>query len=90
VFIEVPVVLAWTESSVFLFYEEEESGLGGIGGTDFSGMKVFVEESFGGKAFVGGERIEFPYFGGERVGEVDFMVIGSRRGNMVCSFFGED
>jgi len=89
-FIEVPVILAWAKSSVLLFDEEEGSGLRRVRGTDLSSMKVFVKEGFGGKAFVGGERVEFSNLRGERVGEVDFVVIGSRRGDMVCSFFSED
>jgi len=56
-FIEVPIVLTRMEPSVFLFDEEEGSGLGGIRGTDFSGTKVFIEESFSGEAFIGGERV---------------------------------
>ena len=89
-FVEVPVILAWAKSSVLLFDEEEGSGLRGVRGTDFCSVKIFVKEGFGSEMFIGGERVEFPYFGGERIGEVDFVVIGSRRGNMVCSFFSED
>ena len=88
-FVEVSVVLTWTESSVFLFDKEEGSGLGGVRGADFSSAEVFVKESFGGEAFVGGERVEFSNFGSEGVSEVDFVIIGSRRGNMVCGFFSE-
>jgi len=82
--------LAWTESSIFLFDKEEGSGLRGVRGTDFSSIKVFIKEGFGGKAFVGGERVEFPNLGSERVGEVDFVIVGSRRGNMVHGFFSEN
>jgi len=89
-FVEVSVVLAGVESSVFLFNEEEGGGLRGVGGTDFSGRKVLVKESFGGKALFRRERVEFPDFGSERVGEVDFMIVGSRWGNMVCSFLSEN
>jgi len=88
-FVEVSVVLAWVESSVFLFDKEERGGLGGIGGTDFSGTKIFVKKCFGSEAFVRGEGIEFSYFWGEGVGEVDFMVIRSRGGDMVCCLFGK-
>ena len=55
VFVEVSVVLAGTESSVFLLDKEEGGGLRGVGGADFSGTKVFVEEFFGGKTFVRGQ-----------------------------------
>jgi len=46
-FIEVPVVLAWTESSVFLFDKEEGSGFGELEGhifpaQRFSSRKVSV------------------------------------------------
>jgi len=88
-FIEVSVVLAWVESSVFLFDKEERSGLGGVGGTDFSSMKIFVKKCFGGKAFVRGERIEFSYFRSEGVGEVDFVVVRSRGRDMVSCFLGK-
>jgi len=64
--------------------------LRGVRGTDFSSMKVFVKEGFGGKAFIRGERVEFPNLGSERVGEVDFVIVGSRRGNMVRGFFSKD
>jgi len=89
-FIEVSVILAWVEPSILLFDEEEGSGLGGVGGTDLPSTKVFVKEGFGSNMFIGGERVEFPNFRGKRVGEVDFVVVGLRRGGMVCSFFVED
>jgi len=53
-------------------------------------MEILVEECFGGEAFFRGEGVEFPDLGGERVSEVNFMIIGSGRRNMVCSFFSED
>ena len=87
--VEVPVILAGAKSSVFLLYEEEGGGLGGVGRADFSGVKIFIEKFFGGKAFVGGEGVEFSNFRGKGVGEVDFVVVGSRGGNMVCCFLGE-
>ena len=62
----------------------------GVRGTDFSSAKILVKEGFGSDTFVGGERVEFPNFWGKRVGEVDFVIVGSRRGDMVCSFFVED
>jgi len=89
-FVEVPVILAWAKSSVLLFDEEEGSGLRGVRGMDFSSAKIFVKEGFGSEMFVGGERVEFPNFWGKRVSEVDFVIVGSRRGNMVCSFFIKD
>ena len=88
-FVEVSIILAWAESSVLFLDEEEGGGLGGIRGADFSGMKIFVEKFFGGKAFVRGEGVEFPNFRGEGVGEVDFVVVRPRRGDMVSCFLGE-
>ena len=42
VFVDIAIVLAWAESSVFLFDEEEGRGLGGVGWTDLSGGEVFI------------------------------------------------
>ena len=53
-FVEVPVVLAWSESSVLFLDKEEGGGLGRVGGTNFSSVKVLIKKFFGGKAFVGG------------------------------------
>ena len=89
-FIEVPVILAGAKSSVLLFDEEEGSGLRGVGGTDFSSTKIFIKEGFGSELFVGGERVELPDFWGKRVGEVNFVIVRSRRGDMVSSFFIKD
>jgi len=89
-FVEVPVILAWAKSSVLLFDEEEGSGLRGVRGTDFCSVKIFVKEGFGSEMFIGGERVELPYFWGKRVGKVDFVVVGLRRGDMVRSFFIKD
>jgi len=88
-FVEVSVVLAWAESSVLFLDKEERSGLGGVGGTDLSGTKILIEECFSGKAFIGGKRVEFPYFRSEGVSEVDFMVVRSRGRDMVGSLFGK-
>jgi len=88
-FVEVSIVLAWSESSVLFLDKEEGSSLGRVGGVDFSSTKVFVEKCFSGKAFIGGERVEFSYFRGKGVGEVYFMIIGSRGRDMVGSFFGK-
>jgi len=88
-FVEVSVILAGAKSSVLFLDEEERGGSGGIGGADLSGTKVFVEKFFGGETFVGGEGVKFSNFRGKGVGEVDFVVVGSSGGNMVCCFFGE-
>ena len=90
VFIEVPIVLAGTESTIFLFDKEEESGLGEIQKVDFPSMKIFIEEVFSSFMLLREERIEFPNFGDEKVSKVDFMIVNSRRGNMVGGFLGED
>ena len=41
-FVNIAVVLAGVESSVFLLDKEEGRGLGEIGQTDFSRGKVFI------------------------------------------------
>jgi len=53
-FVEVSIVLAWSESSVLFLDKEKGGGLGRVGGTDFSSAKVFVKKFFGGKVFVRG------------------------------------
>jgi len=63
--------------------------LGGVGGADLSGAKVFIKKHFGGKAFVRGKRIKFSYFRGEGVGEVNFVVIRLRGRDMVGGLLGE-
>jgi len=88
-FVEVPVILAWAESSVLFLDKKERGGLGGVGGADLSGAKVFVKEFFGGKAFVRGERVKFSHFRGEGVGEVDLVVIRLRGRDMVGGLLGE-
>ena len=88
-FADVAVVLAWAEPSVLLFNEEEGRGLGGIGWTDLSRGEVFIQEVLSGLAFVWGEGIYFPDLRGEGVVEIDLVVIGSRRGNVIGSFFRE-
>jgi len=63
--------------------------LGRVRGADFSGAEILVKESFSGKTFFGGKRIEFSNFWEEGVGKVDFVVIGSGRRNMVCGLLSE-
>ena len=88
-FVNVTVVLAGAESTVLLFNKEEGRGLGGIGWADLSRSKVFIQEVLSGFALVWGEGIHFSDLRGEGVVEIDLMVIGSRGGNVVGSFFGE-
>jgi len=57
---------------------------------DFSNTKIFVKEVFSSFALLRGERIEFSNFGDNGVGKVDFMIVSSRRENMVGGFLGED
>ena len=42
--IEISIVLAGAESSVFLLNEKEWGGLGGLGLSDFSRLKMFVNK----------------------------------------------
>ena len=88
-FVDIAIVLAGAESAVLLFDEEEGRSLGGIGWADLPRSEVFVQEIFGGFAFVRGEGVNLPDFRGEGFIEVDFMVVGSERGNVVGSFFRE-
>jgi len=55
-----------------------------------SGTEILIEECFGGKAFFGGEGVEFSDFRRERVSEVNFVIIGSGRRDMVHGFFSKD
>ena len=49
VFVDVAVILAGAESSIFLFDEEERGGLGGVGRADLSRGEVFVRRGRGDK-----------------------------------------
>ena len=89
VFIHVMVILARAESSVFLFHKEERRGLGRVGWTDLSRGEVFIQEVLSGLAFVRREGVYFPDLRDEGVVKVDLVVIGSRRGNVIGSFFRE-
>ena len=87
VFIHITVILAGAKSSVFLFNKEERRGLGRIGRAELSRSEVLVQKVFGGFSFIRGEGVYLPDFRGEGVVEVDFMIIGSRGGNVVGGFF---
>ena len=88
-FINIAIVLARAKSPIFLFDKEKVRGLRRVGQTNLSRGEIFVKEVFGGLSFFRGKGIHLPYFWGEGVVEVDLMVIGSRRGNMVGGLFGE-
>ena len=88
-FIKVTIILAGVKSSVFLFNKEEGCCLRGTRWMDFPIMEVLIEKVFGGFSFVRRERIELSDLQDERVGEIYFMVIGLRWGNVVSGFLGE-
>ena len=60
-FIEVPVILARTEFSIFLLDEEEGGRLGGVGRTNLSSGEVFFEEVLGSFPFVRRKWVNFAY-----------------------------
>ena len=74
-FVQVAIVLTGTESFIFLFNEEKRRCLRRVRGMDLSAVKVFLKEVFHGFSFVGGEGIYFSNLRGERIIEVDFMVV---------------
>ena len=76
-FIDVSVILTRTESSVFLFDEEEGRGLGRIGWADLSRGEVLIQEVLRGFTFIRGEGVYLPDFRCEGVVKVDLMIIGS-------------
>ena len=73
-----------------LLFNKEEGHLGRVRGSDFSCSKVFFEEVLDGFLFVRREWVDFAYLRHKGLIQVDFMVIGMRRGNMVSGFFQED
>ena len=89
-FVEVLVVLAGVEFTIFLLDKEERRCLGGVRGANFSCSEVFFEEVFGGFLFVRGERVYFAYLRHEGLIKVDLVVIRLGRGDMVSCFFQED
>ena len=86
-FVDIAVVLTWVKSAVLLFNKEERRGLGGVGWADLSRGEVFIQEVLSGFMLVWGEGVHFPDLWGEGVVEIDFMIIGSRGGNMIGGFF---
>ena len=88
-FVDISIVLARVESTILLFDEEERGCLWQVGRANLSRSEVLVEEVFGGLAFVRGERIYFSNLWGEGVVKIDLMIIRSRWGNVVGSFFGK-
>ena len=88
-FVDVSIVLARAESTILLFDEEERGCLWRVGRANLSGSEIFVEEVFGGFVFVRGERIYFPNLWGKGIVKIDLMIIRSRWGNVVGSFFGK-
>ena len=64
--------------------------MGGVRGTNLSGSKVFFEEVLSSFLFVGRKQVYFAYLRCEGFIEIDLVVIGSGRGNMVGCFFRED
>ena len=89
-FIEVAVVLARAEFSIFLFDEEERGCLVGVQWANFSCNKVFSKEVLSCFLFVEGERVDFAYLRHEGFIHIYFMIIGTGGGNMICGFLGED
>ena len=75
-FVEIPVILARTKFSIFLFDEEERGCLGGVGRTNLPSGKVFFEEVLGRFLFVGRKRVDFAYFGHKGFVKIDLVEIG--------------
>ena len=56
---------------------------------DLSGGKVFVQKVFSGFSFIGGKRVYLYNLWGKGIVEIDLVVIGSGRRDMVGGFLGE-
>ena len=63
--------------------------MGRVGWADLSRGEVFIQEVLSGFSLIRGEGVYLPDLWGEGVIEVYFMVVGSRRGNVVGGFLGE-
>ena len=57
---------------------------------NLSSVQVFLEEVLCSLLFVGGEGVYLAYLRREGLVEVDLMVVGMRRGDIVSGFFRED
>ena len=90
VFVEVTIVLAGAEFAIFLFDKEERGCLGGIGRTNLSSSQVFLQEVLSSFLFIWRKWVDFAYLRREGFIKIDFMIVGSGRGDMVGHFLRED
>ena len=86
-FVDVAVVLAWAESSVFLFDKEKGGGLRGVGRADLSRRQVLIQKVFGSFSLIGGKGVYLPNLRCKGIIKVDLVIVGSRGGNVIGSFF---
>ena len=89
-FIEIPVILARTEFSIFLLDEEERGRLGRVGRTNLSGGKVFFKEVLGSFLFFRRKRVDFAYLRCEGFVKINLVIVGLGWGDVVSCFLGED
>ena len=87
VFIEVAIILARSESAILFLDKEEGRCLGGFGQADLSRAKVFINEVVGSLSFFYREGVKFPNLWDKGFVEVDGVIIGAYRGNVVSGFF---
>ena len=88
--IEISVVLAEAEFTVFLLDKEERGCLRGARWTDLSCSWILFEKVLGSFLFIGGKWVDFAYFRYEGFVEIDLVVVGLGRGDVVSCFFRED
>ena len=75
--VQVLVVLARMERTIFLCYKEKRGSLWGFGQDNSSGLKVFIDEGLACFLFLWVERVYFSDLGNERGLKVNSVVIGS-------------
>ena len=87
VFVDVSVILAGAESTIFLFDREKRDACGELDGWIFPEARFLLRKSL--VAFHSSEEmgVYLSYFWGKGVVQVDLMVIWLGRGNVVGSFF---
>ena len=85
-FVDVVIILTGSEATVLLFDKEERGRLWGVRGANFACLYIFVKEVLRRFLFLGREGVYFADLGFEGFIEIDFVVVGMRRRNVVCSF----
>ena len=89
-FVQVSVILAGSEFSIFLLDKEEGRCLWRGQGSDLSGLEVFVNKVICGFPFIWREGVYFANFRDESVFHVNFVVVRLGGGKVSGCWFFED